>query len=173
MRGCCFTGHRPEKCSFKYDKRCGEFVVLADELENQIIAAINDGFDTFYCGGAKGFDLLAAEILVSLREKYKIKIILVIPFEGQEKGFSAEWKRRYKYALDAADERICLSDEYYRGCYNARNRYMVDHSERVVAHYDGSPGGTRDTVNYAKQQGKTVINVAERLKMMFQFSLLD
>ena len=171
MKGCCFTGHRPEKCSFRYDGRSGEFVVLADELEKQIIAALNGGFDTFYCGGAKGFDLLAAEMLASLREKYKFKLVLVIPFEGQEKGFSTEWKRRYKYALDAADERICLSDEYYRGCYNARNRYMVDRSELVIAHYDGSAGGTRDTINYAKQQGKAVINVADRLKMMFQFSL--
>ena len=173
MKACCFTGHRPDKCEFLYDGRSGEFVVLRDELERAILGALDSGVETFYCGGAWGFDLLAAETLLSFREKYKFSLVFVVPFEGQESGFPAEWKRRYATVRSCADEVICLSESYYRGCYYNRNRYMVDHSDMVIAHYDGSAGGTRNTVNYAEKQGKPVINVGERLKNMFNYSFLD
>jgi len=173
VRACCFTGHRPEKCGFRYESGCGEFVLLCDELEERLREALDSGIDTFYCGGAKGFDLLAAEKLLTFRADKKFRLIVVIPFEGQADSFSPEWRARYDYVLAAADERICLSDEYFRGCYNRRNRYMVDHSELVIAHYDGSPGGTRDTVKYAEGKGIRVINVGERLKNLFNFSIFD
>ncbi len=173
MRGCCFTGHRPEKCTFSYDKSCGEYVLLCDELERQIRIALEEGIDTFFCGGAKGFDLLAAETLIKLRREKKFKLILVVPFIGQEESFSPEWRARYRYVSAASDERVFLAEEYFRGCYHSRNRYMVDNSELVIAHYDGSAGGTRDTVNYAKKNGKRVINVGDRLKNLFNFSIFD
>lgn len=35
---------------------------------------------------------------------------------------------------------------------------MVNHSARVIAIYNGEPGGTRNTIEYAKQAGvETVI----------------
>lgn len=32
-----------------------------------------------------------------------------------------------------------------------RNEYMIDHSEAIVAVYDGSKSGTRNCLNYAKK----------------------
>jgi uncharacterized phage-like protein YoqJ len=41
-----------------------------------------------------------------------------------------------------------------------RNRYMVDHSSRVIAVYDGrSTGGTASTVKYSYTQGCIVRNI--------------
>ena len=37
-----------------------------------------------------------------------------------------------------------------------RNEWMVDHSNRVIAYYNGTPGGTRNTIEYA---GKKMIEV--------------
>ena len=37
-----------------------------------------------------------------------------------------------------------------------RNKYMVDKSDIVVAVWNGSKGGTANTVKYAKQSGKTI-----------------
>ncbi len=173
MRACCFTGHRPEKCNFAYDSASAPYVLLADELEQSLKRALKEGFSVFYSGGARGFDLLAAEKLLTLKREHPLKLIIAVPFRGQENGYSAEWKARYKRVLSAADEIIYLSSEYYRGCYETRNRYMVDQSERVIAHYDGSAGGTRNTINYAKKQGKEVINLGERLKNLFNYSFFD
>ncbi len=173
MRACCFTGHRPEKCSFSYDAGSAEYVMLADELERALVCALDRGFDTFYSGGAKGFDLLAAEKLLSFRGKYEFRLIVAVPFRSQAAGFSDEWKKRYDKVLSAANEIVYLSSEYYRGCYEDRNRYMVDRSELVIAHYDGSAGGSRNTVNYAKRKGIEVINLGETLKNLFNYSIFD
>lgn len=173
MRACCFTGHRPEKCDFAYNGASAPYVLLSDELESSLKRAIDEGFTVFYSGGARGFDLLAAEKLIELKKEYRLKLIMAIPFRGQENAYSAEWKARYRRVLSGADEIIYLSSEYHRGCYENRNRYMVDQSERVIAHYDGSAGGTRNTVNYAKKQGKEVINLGERLKNIFNYSIFE
>ena len=173
MRGCCFTGHRPEKCGFRYEKTAAEYVMLADELERQLLSALERGFDTFYSGGAKGFDILAAETLIRLREKRPLRIVIVVPYRAQAAGFSPRWRARYNRVLAAADEIVYLSDDYYRGCFEDRNRYMVDRSELVLAHYDGSAGGTRNTINYAKRNGVEVINLGERLKNIFNYSFFD
>ena len=40
-----------------------------------------------------------------------------------------------------------------------RNRYMVDHSQVVVAVYNGSAGGTRSTMLYAMRTGREIIEL--------------
>ena len=37
--------------------------------------------------------------------------------------------------------------------YQLRNQWMIDHSSKVIAVYDGQPGGTRNTIMYAKAHG--------------------
>ena len=36
--------------------------------------------------------------------------------------------------------------------FQQRNEWMVDHSSRLIAIYNGTPGGTRNTIEYAKQK---------------------
>ena len=38
-----------------------------------------------------------------------------------------------------------------------RNRYMVEHSGRIIAVFDGQDGGTKRTVEYAMRQGLEVV----------------
>lgn len=59
--------------------------------------------------------------------------------------------------LAACDTVKVISERYNRGCYFARNRYMVDESSRVIVVYDGRErGGTIYTMQYARDKGKTV-----------------
>lgn len=37
------------------------------------------------------------------------------------------------------------------GCYNQSNRYMVEHSSRLICYYNSSRGRTGYTVNYAEK----------------------
>ena len=43
------------------------------------------------------------------------------------------------------------------GVHQRRDRWMVDNSARVIAVYDGAPGGTRWTVNYARSEGVELV----------------
>jgi uncharacterized phage-like protein YoqJ len=40
---------------------------------------------------------------------------------------------------------------YSRNCFQIRNEWMVNHSARVIAVYSGEAGGTRNTIEYARQ----------------------
>ena len=93
MHRVCFTGHRPEKL-----KQSESVIVKA--LEAAIKEAISDGKNVFISGMARGVDIWAAEIVLRLRkEGANVKLICASPYEGFERGWSAEWQRRYNVIL--------------------------------------------------------------------------
>lgn len=149
---CALTGHRELPASFDENG-------LYDGLEE----LIREGYDVFCCGMAEGFDLLALECLVSLRQKYRIFIEACIPYEGQENSFSREQRARYQELLGWCDARTVLSKTYHGGCYLARNRYMVDKADLVLAYCVKDTGGTAYTVNYARSKGVKVRLLGENL----------
>ncbi len=157
---CCFSGYRPSKFPFKLNNANADFSVFQKRLFKTVESLIEDGCRTFYCGMAMGFDIIAAEAVLYFRGKIpNINLICVIPFEEQEKSYSANWKNRYNFILEACDEVILLSKEYHSGCYQNRNKFMVDNSDYVVTWYDGQPGGTRNTLTYAKKKLRTIVNI--------------
>ena len=143
---CCFTGHRPEKL------RLGEQEIrraLLDEIE----AALSDGYTVFVCGMARGVDLWAGEMILSLREtRPDIKLICAVPYDGVEHRWSPEWQQRFWAVRQAADYVQIVSPSYHRGVFAQRNRWMVDHCRRIIAVYNGAQGGTADTLRYAIRQ---------------------
>ena len=60
-----------------------------------------------------------------------------------------EWQQKYEKLLKAADFVKIISEDYNKGAYQARYEWMVNHSSRLIAVYDGKAGGTRNTIQYA------------------------
>ena len=145
MKGCAFTGHRS---SFEGTD--------AEKLKERIASLAEEGFDTFYCGMALGFDMLCAEAVLELKEKFPVRLIACVPCADQSKRYPPAQKRRYEALLAAADERVVLHEKYVDGCMFERNRYMVDRSEAVVAFLRRQRGGTFYTVQYARRRGKKI-----------------
>ena len=143
-----FTGHRT------YRDRA------ATALEEVVERFYARGFRIFLNGMAVGFDLAAAEAVLHCRARRPdIRLVAVIPFEGQETTFSEEDRRRYRQVRAAADEVVVLAPAYRRGCYAVRNDFLVDCAGAVVAWYDGSPGGTRYTWRRALRCGLEAANL--------------
>ena len=150
---CCFTGHR----KIQINKN-----LLTDVLRIEMEKMILNGVRYFYCGGAMGFDIIAGKKVVELRQKYpNVKLIIAVPCREQSKSFDYNSKLDYDYIISEADEVICLSEHYYRGCMHARNRYMVDNSAYCICYLTENKGGTFYTVNYAKRKNLKIINLAE------------
>lgn len=140
---CCFTGHRPEKLT------ASEWVIKC-ELEREIRRAVADGLDVFITGMARGVDIWAAEIVLALRDSgMPIRLMCASPFEGFENGWSEDWKHRYRVIMAAADHTLFVCPGYSRSCFQIRNEWMVNHSSRVIAVFNGETGGTKNTINYA------------------------
>ncbi len=148
---CSFTGHREIKKETlePLKKRTREVVDLL----------IARGVKGFITGGAVGFDLLCAEIIMEAKKYAEISLTLVIPCKGQEKYYSGEDKERYKEVLSGADNVITLSDFYYRGCMHVRNRYMVDKCDFLVSYCIKAEGGSYYTRCYAKENKKHIIDI--------------
>lgn len=149
----CFTGHRPEKMNL------GESEVKG-LLRPVVIQSINDGYRTFITGMARGFDLWAADIVLEEKERYpNIHLICALPIANFEKRWAPAEQKHYRDILSRADYIKVVSLHYNRSCFQIRNMYMVDRAARVIAAYNGSAGGTLNTINYAKMKNVEVINI--------------
>ena len=150
---CCFTGHRPENLDKPEDD-------VIEGLKKEIRTATADGFRTFISGMARGVDLWAAEIVLALRDKgAEIRLICASPYRGFESRWSRDWQERYRRVMEQADLVRFICPGYSRDCFRRRNEWMVDHSARVIAAYNGGPGGTRNTVEYAIRHSVPVVYV--------------
>ncbi|MDE6586231.1 MAG: DUF1273 domain-containing protein [Clostridia bacterium] len=148
IESCAFTGHRVIGDDL-------DFVALHTEIENLILK----GVKAFYCGMAVGFDLVAAECVLSLKDKYGVKLFACIPCEGQQKYYSELNQLRYKRILNQCDEQFVLAPSYYNGCMQERDKFMVEKADMVLAYLNKQHGGTYFTVNYAKKLNKQIIYI--------------
>ena len=148
-----FTGHRWYDSSRKHSVR--------KRIEECVREAYRNGITNFISGMAIGFDLLAAELVLSLKQECPaITLTAALPFGEQASRFNERNKSRYYKCLSQADDIVILSNDYTAKCYLERDRFMVEHSSLLIACYDGrNKGGTFWTVNYAARIGKNVINI--------------
>lgn len=160
MKACGFTGYRPEKMPFKTDESHPDCLLLKRELEQQVRIAVEEGYTHFICGGARGADTYAAEAILKVqKERPGIILEIAAPFWGQERKWSYADQRRYHDILERAQRITYVTDEEKRENYMIRNRYIVDRASRLIAVFDGRPGGTAMTVRYAHQCGAEVIEI--------------
>lgn len=155
LHRCCFTGHRPEKLSLPESE-------VKAELEKEIRLAIADGINVFITGMAPGVDIWAAEVVLELKEELPLKLIAASPHPGFENRWPISWQKRYAAIMAKADFIKEVCSHYSRGCYQIRNEWMVDHSARVIAVWNGSPSGTKNTIMYANRKSVPVINVLDK-----------
>ena len=145
---CAFTGHRILGKDFDYNL-----------LDKVIFNLIKGGTKNFYCGMAMGFDMAAAESVLQYKKDHDINLIACIPCNGQESNYSQKNRERYSRILENCTRKIVLSEDYYDGCMFARDRFMVDCCEVLITYQRRKSGGTSYTVNYAKANGKNIIEL--------------
>lgn len=134
---------------------------LQKRLLKVIPALYAQGYTLFLCGGALGFDTLAAQAVLQCRERCPgMKLKMVLPCREQSRLWNKKDQAIYQELLQHADEAIWLSDAYYQGCMMMRNKYLVEHSSLCVCYYINKKGGTSFTVAYALYQDLNIINLA-------------
>lgn len=155
-----FTGHRPERLDMPE-------IVVQEWLETQIRKAIDDGFTDFISGMQRGVDLWAAEIVMRLREEMPdkdIHLFSAVAFRGMDNQWEKDWQKRYYAVLKAANSVTYVSDKPGRAAFFKRNEWMVDNSKRLIGVYTGAPGGTKETIEYAKKNGREVVLIDNNKK---------
>ena len=151
---CCFTGHRklPSK---KIDH-------VIKHLNEEVGNLIHQGVTDFISGGAIGFDLAAASIVVAKKKMgANIRLIFALPCQNQDEHWTKEQKCLYHSLLHEADEVRYISEEYNSDCMKKRNYYMVNNSAYCICALIRGVSGTAQTVRYAKEKGLHIINTAK------------
>lgn len=156
-----FTGHRKQRLM----QENKDYRNLSEQIRGKVITMIKnlyeEGFREFYSGMAEGFDMIAAEAVLQLKEQYEdMTLVTAIPFRAQAEWFDPQDQLLYRELLKKADRVVMLSEKYYRGCYLRRDTYMVSRASMVIAYWDNvCNGGTYHTVKKAVETGREVINL--------------
>lgn len=156
---CSFTGHRVISPDEKKS--------LLPSLKSTILYLITQGVKEFHCGGAIGFDTLAASVVFDiLRERPDIKLILELPYANQSGKWKENEKKYYDFLKSKANEiyvhsKNPKSREEAVKALLGRNRILIDKSHYCVCYHKHEKGGTAYTVNYAKLHDVQIINLAE------------
>lgn len=112
--------------------------------------------DKVYSGMALGWDISVATAAVDLSIPY----ISVVPFVGQEKKWPAESQKRYRELMEKAATRVDVCEGGYAAWkMQKRNEFMVDHCHVLGALFNGSPGGTKNCVDYADRKQVPVLSL--------------
>lgn len=154
---CCFTGHRPDTMPAPKSKA---ETLLKLKLYEAVNAAAEAGVTRFLNGGARGFDLMAAEAVLALREKHEgIALTLELPSPRHADGWPAAEKERFERIVKASAEVHYAADANFPFAYLSRNRALVDPSDCCICYLKKTSGGTVYTVNYALERGLRVLNL--------------
>lgn len=151
MVSCAFAGHR-EVYGANVD------ALLKVTIENLLKKDISF---TFYTGDMGEFDQLCSSAVRTAKRQHPaldIRLIAVLPYMMTRIN---AYKVQYECLYDEIIIPTELSEIHYKSAIAARNRWMVERSDYLIAYVYRDFGGAYTTLKYAQQVGKEIINLAD------------
>lgn len=155
---CCVTGHRPAGFPFPRVNTNPLYIDYYVKLSNDIEKLIWMGYDTFITGMADGADMDFANMVMMYKRTYQdISLEADLPFPTTPVKRVTPYHASRNSILMSCDNTHIISDHYFQGCMDQRNRFMVDRADMVYAIWNGERhGGTWNTIKYAKSKDKPI-----------------
>lgn len=142
MKACTFFGHR--ECPDK----------ITDILEPVLIDLIeNKNINIFYVGNQGHFDSVVRKALRKLKDIYpqiSYSVILAYMPEGNVFDSDHNYETMLPDGIEGVPKRFAIS---------WRNKWMLAHSDYVVAYINHGWGGAAQFASLASKQHKTVFNL--------------
>lgn len=145
MKCCTFCGH----------KDAAETVrpMIREAAENLIVES---NVTSFYVGNHGRFDSMALSVLRELKEMYpqiSYNVVLsYIPEKKNEYRSYDESETLYPEGLENSPLRYAI---------NRRNKWMVEHSDYLIAYVNRSFGGAAQTLEHAKRKKLSIIQLKD------------
>lgn len=147
------TGHRPSKLYDAYPEQKGYFLLVA--YAEYLLTQYKDEIEIMYSGMAIGWDMAIAQACINLN----IPFVACIPFKGQELLWPKRTQVYWKNLLIRSCKVVYVCDPGYCSVKMQKcNEYMVDHSRKSLALWDGTKGGTANCCSYAKSKEVEIIS---------------
>jgi len=158
------TAHRPPKIGGYQTPNTTEQWVRAN-LRATLAGLLERHPDlTAVTGMALGGDQIFAEVCIELG----IPFTAAVPFAAQPSRWPDATKALYHRLLKKAakvvivDEIASYHSDTFGGKMALRNKWGLDHSDLLVAIWDGTPGGTANTVKMARKRGRKILRIDPR-----------
>lgn len=138
---CTFFGHRDAPSS------------MEDTLKEAIVHLIQqEKVDMFYVGNQGKFDAMVRRVLKTLQGEYPhIGYAVVLAYMPTEKDKEQDFSDTlFPNGLETVPRRAAIV---------ARNRWMIEKAQYVIAYVNVSYGGAADAVALAEKKGKKVIYI--------------
>lgn len=136
---CTFFGHRDAPAE------------IGNKIEFEIEKLIQEHSVThFYIGNNGNFDNMALQAILKVKRKYNnINYEIVLAYMPTE---TVDYNTLFPEGIENIPKRFAI-------CF--RNKWMIKHSDYIIAYVDRTFGGAYQNVTYAQRQGKTVINLSK------------
>ena len=165
MPTACFTGHRQINGEYySHDNPTKEWLALRNQLQATITSFVKErNVDHFISGMAIGVDSVAVESVALVRAfgGSTVNIVAAIPFPSQASAWPAAAQARWLELRGLCSVNVVVSaDPYSPQKMQICNMWMVEHSDYVIAVWDGvQKGGTWNCIQYAQLMGKPVFHI--------------
>ena len=141
-----FIGH----AKWHYDKTIAKKLMeaLEDRIEEEDV--------TFYLGINGNFDILAKKCCLLYKKRHKnAKLVFVTPYMDEE------YFKRLEFAIEGFDEILYpdLEKVPKRYAIAARNKFMIDKSDVLIAFASYVFGNSHHYLNYALSKYKDCVNL--------------
>ncbi len=145
------AGHRPDKLGGYDNPRA------ANKLRAIAQSYIVDEVPDFVISGmALGWDQYVAEAALSVGAL----LVAAVPFAGQETKWPTHAQQHYRELLARCVRVVVVCEGGYAPQkMQVRNEWMVNKSDRMLAMWNGSLGGTANCIKYAEQMRRPIDNL--------------
>lgn len=123
---------------------------------------LQKGYVEFLVGRGGDFDQIISSAVKRLQRRIRddnSSLIWVLPYSTAELYNNVKSFGNYYDEIEICD---VAQNSHPKRAYQIRNRQMVDRSDLVVFYVEHNSGGAYQTMRYAQEKGKRIINLAER-----------
>ena len=135
-------------------------------LEEQIRKLINEKEYVDFLVGRNGeFDQCVSSTVLRVRKNVRddnSALVLMLPYPTAEYLNNEEYFHDYYTDVEIS---YAASIAHPKSAIQIRNREMVDRADIVICYLENNHGGAWQTVKYAIDQKKKVVNLAEHIEM--------
>ena len=116
----------------------------------------------FLVGRGGDFDQIVSSAVKRLQRRIRDEnssLIWVLPYSTAELYNNVKSFGNYYDEIEICDT---AQSNHPKRAYQIRNRQMVDRSDLVVFYVEHNSGGAYQTMRYAQERGKQIVNLAEQ-----------
>lgn len=130
-------------------------------LEDKIEEIVKDKLRTkeyveLYVGRNGDFDISSASAVKRAQKAighHNSSLILTLPYSVKDEEYYEKFYDEITYPID--------NRTHFKAAITARNKWMVDNADLLIAFVENEEGGAYNTLKYAEKKGVQIINLAE------------